>query len=154
MSLYVHVKTSLNSFRSLINYYMTTNLNETFTFTCCTFSLVPKLTLVSCSSLVIIQSIMVRSCIHSQTSVSSIIISPTSGWKKVSSRCYLTMSSGIAKLTTKTHTNSTCCFGTSFVILISNMKTGLEIDSIRVSIFMVPIENKSKLVANITSCFS
>jgi hypothetical protein len=85
------------------------------TFTCCTFSLVPKLTLVSYSSSMIIQPTIVRSYIHSQISISSMIISPTFGWKKVSGRSCLIMSSGITKLTTKTHTSSTCHFGIDLI---------------------------------------
>jgi hypothetical protein len=82
------------------------------------------------------------------------IISPTSRWKNVSGRCCLTISSGIVKLTVKTHISLIGCFGTSFAILISSMKIDLEIDSIQVGIIMVPIEKKSKSMVNITSSFS
>jgi hypothetical protein len=50
------------------------------------------------------------------------------------------MLDGIAKLITKTHTNSTSCFGTSFVILISSVKTDLEINSIRIGTIMDPMK--------------
>ncbi len=153
-SLYVQANTSLNSFRNLINNYVTTNSSATFNFTYCTFSLVPKLTLVSCSSLIIIRPTMVRSCIHSQVGVSSIIISPFSRWEKVLGRCCLTVSSGITKLTTKTHTGSTNCFRIDFAILRFGMQTGLESCSIWIGISLVLIENKSNYVANITSSSS
>ncbi len=54
------------------------------------------------------------------------IISPTFGWKKVSGKCCLTMSSGITRLTIKTHINSTCCLGIGSVILKFGMPTDLE----------------------------
>ncbi len=44
---------SLNFFSSLINCSVTIDLNEAVIFTCCTFSVVPKLILVNCSSLII-----------------------------------------------------------------------------------------------------
>jgi hypothetical protein len=83
---------------------------------------------------------MVRSYFQSRTCVSSMIISPTFGWKKVLGRCCLIMLDGIVKLITKTHTNSTSCFGTSFVILISSVKTDLEINSIRIGTIMDPMK--------------
>ncbi len=117
-SLYVQANTYLNSFRSSINYSMTIGSSAKFTFTCYTFSLVPKLTLVNYSSSLTVQPAMVRSCIHSWIGVSSMIISRTSRWKKVLSRCCLTVSNGITKLIGKTHNiGSICCFGTNFIIL-------------------------------------
>ncbi len=104
-------------------------------FTCCTFSLVPKLTLVSYSFSLIIQPTMVKSCIHFWASISLMIISPTSGWKKVSSRCCLMVLGGIFKLTTKTHRNSIGCFEIGYVILRSSMQTSLETNSIWVGTF-------------------
>jgi hypothetical protein len=79
------------------------------------------LNLVNCSSLIIVQVAMVRSCTRSQAGVSSIIISPTFGWKKVSSKCYLSMSSGIVNFTTNTPTILIGCFKISYVIPISSM---------------------------------
>ncbi len=114
-------KTSLNYFKSSISYYVITSSNETFIFTCCKLSLVPKLTLISCSSLVTIQQAMVKSCIHSQTCVPSMIIFPIFKWKKVLSKCCLTILGGITKLIAKAHICSICCFGSCFAILIFGM---------------------------------
>jgi len=74
---------------------MTIDSSVEFTFTGYTFSLVPKLILVNCSSFLIVQLAMVKSCTCSRVDVSSIIISLTSGWKKVLGKCHLTMSGGI-----------------------------------------------------------
>ncbi len=72
-----------------------------------------------------IQLVMVKSCTRSQASIALIIISPTSVWKKVSSKCCLTMLSGMVNLTTNTSTSVIGCFKTSSPMIISNMKTGL-----------------------------
>jgi hypothetical protein len=128
--LYVQENTSLNFFRSSISWSKTTSSSAEFTFTYYIFSLVPKLFLVDCSSSITIQPTMVKSCTHFQTCVSLMIISPTSRWKKNLSRCCLTMSGGITRLIAKTHIGSTCCFGTSFVILRSGIWIGLETSSI------------------------
>jgi hypothetical protein len=137
-SLFVHAKMSLNSFKSSISCDKWSS--EIFTFTCYTFSLVPKLILVNYSSSITIQLTMVTCCIHYWASVSSMIISPTFGWKKVIGRCCLTMSGNIAKLIAKTHTNSTCYFRTNFAILKFGMHVDLKINSVWVGIVMVPIE--------------
>jgi len=81
------------------------------------------------------------------------IITPTFGWKKVLGRCCLTMSSGIVRLTTKTHTNSIGCLGTNYVILKFGMHVDLGNNLIRVSTAIFPIENRFNFVANITSSF-
>jgi hypothetical protein len=46
------------------------------------------------------------------------IIFIISKWKKVLSKCCLTILKGIARLITKTQTNSTGCFGTSFAYML------------------------------------
>ncbi len=154
-SLYIQANTSLNSFRSSINCSMTTGSSVKFTFTYYTFSLVPKLTLVSYSSLVTIELAMVRSCIHFRVGVSSMIISLTSKWKKVLGKCCLIVSSGIAKLTYKTHNiGSIGCFGTDSIILKFGMYTSLEIDLVWVGTAMVLTENKINFVVNIISSSS
>jgi hypothetical protein len=81
-SIYVQANTFLSSFKSSISWFVTTNSSVELTFTCCTFSLVPKLILVNCSSSIIVQPTMVGSYICSWVGVWAIIISPTSGWKK------------------------------------------------------------------------
>ncbi len=69
---------------------------------------------------------MVRSYTFYWENVSSMIISPTFGWKKVSSSHCLIVLGDITRLITKTHTNSTR-FGTGFIILRFGMKIGLVI---------------------------
>jgi hypothetical protein len=153
-SMHVQANTSLNSFRTSINCFVITNYSVVFIFTYCTFSLVLKLTLVGCSFLMTIKPTMVRSCIHSLTSVSSMIISPTFGWKKVSNRCCLILLGGIVKLTSKTHIDSIGCFGTNYTILRFAMQIALKLDSTWVGSIIFPIENRSNYVANITSSSS
>ncbi len=153
-SLYVQANTSLNSFKSLINWSVITNLSAKFSFTCCTFSLVPKLTLVNYSSSIIVQLAMVRSYTRSRACVSSIIISPTFAWKKVSSKWYLTMLGGIANFTTNKSIDLTSCFRTSFIVTIFSTQSIIGMGSLWIGIVMVPIENMSNFVANITSSLS
>lgn len=109
-----------------INCFIIAGSNEVFTFICCTFSLMHILTLANYSSSIVVQPIMVKFCMHSQVGVSSMIISPTFGWKKVSSKCYLTISCGIIRLITKTNIDSMGCFGTCSIILKSGMQSNLE----------------------------
>jgi hypothetical protein len=110
--------------------------------------------LVSCSSLVTIQLAMVRSCTCSSTRVSSTIISPTFGWKKVLGRCCFIVWRRIARLIAKTHNELTCCFGIGSAILKFGIWTSFETNSIWVGISIVLIENRSYFVANIPSSFS
>jgi hypothetical protein len=133
---------------------MINDSNVEFTFTCYTLSFMPKWILVNCSSSVIIQLVMVRSCIHSWASVLSMIISLTSGWNKVSSKCCLIILGGIFRLTAKTHIGSIGYFGINFVILRSIIWTSLQTSSVWMGTFMVPIENMSNFIANITSSSS
>jgi hypothetical protein len=53
------------------------------------------------------------------------IISPTSGWKKISCSCFI-VSGGITRLVAKTHNNSTSCYGTRSIILRFGICTGFE----------------------------
>ncbi len=129
-SFYVQTNTPLSSLRSSISCYVTTGSNAEFIFTYYTFSLVPKFILVSCSSLVAIQFVMVRSYTRFWASVSSMIISPTFGWNFFSSRCCSTILGGITRLIAKTHNGSTRCFGIGSTILRFGMKIGLVIGSI------------------------
>lgn len=82
------------------------------------------------------------------------IIFSTFRWKNVSSKCCFIISYGIAKLTCKTHTSSTCVFGIYSTMPMSNMWYNLEISSVWVRIPMVHIENRSSSIANITFSFS
>jgi len=113
-----------------------------------------NLILVNCFSLVTIQPTMVKSYTCSWTSVSLMIISPTSRWKKVSCRCCLTMSGGVAKLIAKIHIGSMGCFGTSFVILKSSVHAYFKNSSIWIGTIIIPIKNKCNFMANITSSSS
>jgi hypothetical protein len=81
------------------------------------------------------------------------IISPTSRWKKVSSKCCFTISNGIAKLTCKIYTSSTNVFGTYSTIPMSDMWSNLETNLVWVGTLMVHIKNRSSSIANITSFF-
>ncbi len=153
-SSYVQANTFLNSFKSLNNWYVTIDSSVEFTFTRCTLSLAPKLILVNWSSSVIVQPTIVIFYIRSWAYVSSTIISPTSRWKKVPSKCYLIMSGGIANFTVNTPTSLTWCFGIGPTMTISGMYTSLGTSLVWISIVMVPNENMSNSVANITSSFS
>ncbi len=61
------------------------------------------------------------------------------------------MLGGIVELITKTHTGSICFFGIDSTILRSNTWTDFETSLVRIGTSMVPIENRSNYVANITS---
>jgi hypothetical protein len=133
---------------------MTTGSSVGFTFTCCTFSLVPKLTLVNCSSLLTVQLAMVKSYTHSRISVSSTIISPTSWWKKVSCKCCLTMLGGIVNFIASTPTSLTSCFRTNYIVTICGIHYVVGIGLVWVGTAMVPIENMPNSMENITSSSS
>ncbi len=68
---------------------------------------------------------MVQSCTRSQASVTSTIISLTFGWKKISSKCCLTMLGGMVNFIANTFISVIGYFRTSFTMIISNMKIGL-----------------------------
>ncbi len=108
----------MNSFKSLVNWFVTIHLTTKFICACYRFSLVPKLTLVNCSSSITIQLAMVRSCTHSWTCVSSTIIFLTFRWKKPLGKCCLTMLSGIINFTTNTSIGLIGCFKTNFAMII------------------------------------
>jgi len=95
-----------------------------------------------------------KSCIHSRESVSSTIISPTSRWKKVSSKCCLTVLDGINNFIVNTPTDLTGYFRICSAMTIFGMQIGLGIGSVLISIIMVPIENRSNFMATITSFLS
>ncbi len=130
---------------------VTNSSSVEFTFTSCTFSLVPKLIFVKYSSSVTVQLAMVKFYICFQVSVSTMIISPTFGWKKVSNNYCLTISRNITRLT---HTGSTSYFLTKFTILRFGIWISLETSSIWIGTSMVPLKNKFNSVTNITSSSS
>jgi hypothetical protein len=125
---------SSNFFSSSCQLFCGNQFKWIIDFNFCKFSLMPKLTLVNFSSLITIQLVMVRSWIHYWVGVSLMIIFPTFRWKKVSSKCYLTILNGINKLTCKTHISSTSIFGACFIIPMFDMRSKLEISSIWVNI--------------------
>jgi hypothetical protein len=64
------------------------------------------------------------------------------------------MLGGIANFTTNTSTDLTRCFRTSFIVTIFGIQSIVGMGLVWIGIIMVPIENMSNYVANITSSSS